>query len=91
MAETPTLTPKAARRYSQVLQLRRDNVSSGRAWIMVDHEDVTVVMQKHGHPATGKVKLTRADFERFARWYETGETRAKAKTPRPRKAAVKKR
>lgn len=69
------MTPKAARTEKALIALRRDNVSTRNSWFLIDEGHVHIANQKTGESPTGKVTLTRAEFEAFVRFYETGRMR----------------
>jgi hypothetical protein len=67
------LTPKTANTFNKICKLKRDNVSTRFSWISISPNGVHIRNQKSGHPSTGQVDLTRKEFERFIRFYETGK------------------
>lgn len=73
---TEKLTPKTANTFNKVCKLKRDNVHTRRSWIMLcgdgNPNHITICNQKNGHPSTGEVTLTKKEFERFIKFYETG-------------------
>lgn len=70
------LTPKTANTFKKICKLKRDNVSTRNSWIMIggdgDPNHITIQNQKVGHEGTGSVVLTKKEFERFIKFYETG-------------------
>lgn len=67
------LTPKTANTHNKICRLKRDNVSTGKSWFMIAEDHVIIANQKSGEMPTGKVKLSRKEFERFIKFYETGK------------------
>ena len=67
------ITPKAANTFKKVCSLKRDNVSTRKSWIIVSEKDIVIHNQKSGEKSTGRVTLSKKDFERFIKFYETGE------------------
>jgi hypothetical protein len=66
-------SPKTARTLKDVCSLRTDNKSVGDSWIILDSgaQVVTIVNQKDGEAPTGEVVLTKEQFNRIIRWYQT--------------------
>lgn len=69
------LTPQQAKTFKQICSLKTDNCGTPRSWISVDVGVVCIYNQRNGESSTGNVTLSRADFERFIRWYMTGSAR----------------
>jgi hypothetical protein len=67
------LTPKTANTFNRVCKLKRDNVSTRNSWLSVDGTHVSIYNQKNGESSTGNARLSKKEFERFIRFYETGE------------------
>jgi hypothetical protein len=67
------LTPKTANTFNKICKLKRDNVSTKKSWLLLNHDGLTITNQKNGESHTGQVKLTRSEFERFIKFYETGK------------------
>lgn len=67
------LTPKTANTFNKVCKLERDNVSTKTSWISIDESHVSIYNQKNGHKSTGNVRITKKEFERFIKFYETGK------------------
>jgi hypothetical protein len=73
-------SPKTARSLGDVCSLRTDHYTVGDAWIIIDSDAqfVTIVNQNDGEPSTGQVELTKEQFNRMIRWYQTP-----TKNPKP--------
>jgi hypothetical protein len=67
------LTPKTANTFNKVFKLERDNVSTRNSWISVSPNRISIYNQKNGQSSTGNVSLTKKEFERFIKFYETGK------------------
>jgi hypothetical protein len=68
------LSPKSARKYSDLLKLARTICDTKSSWLHLCHDGTVVIFnQKSGELATGGVKLDRGEFERFVRFYERGQ------------------
>lgn len=67
----------------QSLRIRRDNLSTQDAWILVDvaSDRVTLCNQKPGESATGEVHFSRKDFNKFVDWYTRPQKMRKAGAP----------
>lgn len=65
-------TPREALTTKQVCDLPRDNVQHRNFWMLVDEVSVSVAEQKIGEASTGSVRISRAAFDRFVDWYQTG-------------------
>jgi hypothetical protein len=66
-------TPKTANTFNKVCKLERDVVSTRKSWIIVSDKTISIYNQKTGEKSTGRVILTKKEFERFIKFYETGE------------------
>jgi len=56
---------------SEVLLLPTTICSSPRSWLHLSHQGhIMITNQRNGHHSTGTVRLTRAEFEKFAGFYE---------------------
>jgi hypothetical protein len=66
-------TPKKANTFKQICKLKRDNVSTRKSWMLLHEGGVTITNQVTGKESTGEVKLTKKEFERFIKFYETGK------------------
>lgn len=80
MADVKTkerITPKTANTFNKIAKLKQDNISTRKSWILLagdGHPDhITITNQKSGYAQTGQVILTKKEFERFIRFYETGK------------------
>ncbi len=63
-----------AARHREILRLSSTLSSTPRSWFHLGHAgDIYLVNQRHGQPASGHVKLSRAEFERFVKFYEKAE------------------
>jgi hypothetical protein len=77
------LTPATANTFNKVCGLKRDHVHGKAWWVILDNPFVVIAQQRNGEASTGTVKIPRADFERLARWYLTGNwSRRKVKPAR---------
>ena len=71
-------SPRTARTEQAVCSLRRDNVSYGDFWVMVDESTVTIAKQTPGHTAENMVTVDKETFNKMLRFYNTpSQTRAK--------------
>jgi hypothetical protein len=70
---TQELTPKTANTLNKVCKLKRDNISTSKSWILISDDSVSICNQITGEKSTGMVKLTKKEFERFIKFYETGK------------------
>lgn len=77
MTKTKRLTPREARTEKQQLRLTRDNVSTRDYWMMLNGGTVVLSKQRSGQPRTEAITISRAAFERFIDWYNTGQFRKK--------------
>ena len=69
-----TLTPKTANTFNKICKLKRDNVHTRKSWILLELPNRIIISnQRSGEERTGKVTLTKKEFERFIKFYETGE------------------
>jgi len=59
------LTPQTANTIAGVCKLKRDNISTRSSWILVDDQYFTIVNQRTGQDATGKVRLSKKEFDKF--------------------------
>ena len=72
--KTTLLSPKKARKYSDLLRLNRTDADTDRSWFHLSHTgEVLIVNQRNGQTSTGNVRLARSEFERFMRFYERGQ------------------
>jgi hypothetical protein len=67
------MTPKLANTEAKLFGLKRDNVSTAKSWMLVSEKLIVIANQKKGEERTGKVVLTKKEFERFIKFYETGK------------------
>lgn len=66
-------TPRTIRTFDEVCRLPRDNVTSGDAWVILNSpSEIVIVNQRIGQKSTGEVRLSRRQFNRFIKWWETG-------------------
>ena len=66
------LTPKTANTFNKICQLSRDNIHTTKSWLMVGEKTVDICNQKSGEKSIGIVTISKKDFERFIKFYETG-------------------
>jgi hypothetical protein len=65
-------SPRTVRTEKELCALRSDNRTVGDAWILMNGPcEVVIATQKLGEKATGMVKLTKDQFNRMIRWYQT--------------------
>ena len=62
------LTPRTIKA-GQEHKLRRDNVTTRKSWILLDTGEIVIANQQSGEEATGKVRLTRREFNIMVDWY----------------------
>ena len=63
------LSPREAKTFKQICSLKRDNIDSKTSWILIDVGVVYIHNQENGEISTGKVVLTRQEFNKFVDWY----------------------
>lgn len=63
------LSPREATTFNKICSLEYDHSDTRLSWFSISEKSVSIVNQKGGHPATGQVRLTRKEFERFVDWY----------------------
>jgi hypothetical protein len=69
-----TLTPKTVKNFNEILKLKRDNVSTRKSWMLINGiNSITITNQVAGQAQTGSVTITKKEFERFIKFYETGK------------------
>lgn len=66
------LTPKTANTFNKICKLRRDNISTRKSWLSITENIVSIYNQKSGEAPSGKIELTKKEFERLIKFYETG-------------------
>jgi hypothetical protein len=66
------LTPKTANTFNKVCKLKKDSVSTRKSWMSVGGATISIYNQKKGESSTGNVTLTKKEFERFIKFYDTG-------------------
>jgi len=67
------LAPKDARTFKQRCSLVAEVCDTARSYFMLTHEGLVISNHRSGQQSTGTVRLTRGEFERFIRFYETGQ------------------
>jgi len=71
---TKELTPKTANTFNKICKLKRDNISTGKSWMLMSGGNmITLTNQMSGESPTGQIELTKKEFERFIKFYETGK------------------
>lgn len=75
-------TPIEADTVTKVCAMPRDNVDWGGFWMLSDGYMVSIVQQKRGEPASAKISVPKRTFDRFIRWYTTGEWTARGRRNR---------
>jgi len=71
--ETETIVPKTANTFNRICGMKRDNVTTSKSWMIINVKHVTITNQRSGESLTGQVSLTKKEFEKFIRFYETGQ------------------
>jgi hypothetical protein len=66
--------PKDAVTLDAVCELPRDHVEYGDFWFMTDGYTITLAQQKTGEAAKSATSVPKTVFDRFVRWYLTGDT-----------------
>lgn len=64
-------SPRTANTFNKVCSLQRDNLDFPCYWFSVSDETVTIAEQTSGHPATAVITLSKRDFNRIIKFYET--------------------
>jgi len=64
-----TLSPRDAKRFHQICQLRTDHKDTKHGWLMVDEGKVTIMNQQDGQSSTGEVTFSRREFNALVDWY----------------------
>jgi len=64
-----SLASKDARTTDKMLRLQRDNVRTVNSWLLVEEDEVTIANQRDGEASSGRVTLSRREFERFIAFY----------------------
>jgi len=68
------MTPQKAKNFFDVLKLKRDNVTCGDAWILLNGVSKIVIHnQKPGEKSTGEVSLSKRQMDRFVKWWLEGK------------------
>lgn len=67
------ITPKTANTFNKVCKLERDNISTRKSWMSINGGSVCICNQMNGESSTGSVTLTKKEFERLIKFYETGK------------------
>lgn len=65
--------PQRARTTAALERLERDNVAYGDFWMLIDEATVSMTRQKVGEFPTEKISIPRHVFDKFVRWYTTGD------------------
>jgi hypothetical protein len=63
------LSPRQAKTNAEVCALRRDNLSAGNFWMLVDDGEVTITAQKPGESSTAMITMSKRNFNRLIDWY----------------------
>lgn len=64
-------SPKTANTTKKVCSLKRDNVTVGHHWCLVDEETVTICRQKSGQNPEAMITISKRDFNRIVKFYTT--------------------
>ncbi len=68
------LAANQATSYRKLLRLSSTIANGRRSWFHLGHAgDIYLCNQHKGRKATGHVRLSRAEFEKFVRFYETAQ------------------
>lgn len=62
-------SPRQTKTLNDICNLRMDNINSKTSWLLIDQGVVYIHNQISGHDSTGKITLTRREFNRFVDWY----------------------
>jgi hypothetical protein len=64
------MKPCEVKKDSDLEKLKRDNIETGNAWVQFNHADSVVICnQVTGQEPTGKVFLTRKQFQKIVDWW----------------------
>jgi hypothetical protein len=69
------LTPREATALRDICKLKRDNIATRDAWIMLGSKVVVLCTQRNGQSPTGSpgtVRISRAQFNKLIDWYNHG-------------------
>lgn len=64
-------SPKTANTTPKLCTLKRDNVTVGDHWCLVDEDTVIIYRQKPGESAEAQVTMSKRDFNRIVKFYTT--------------------
>jgi len=65
------MKPKDVKRECDILHCKADNVNTPRSWILFNRaNEIVICNQNAGEEPTGKVFITRRDFQKFVDWWE---------------------
>ena len=62
-------SPRTVRTEAELLSLRRDNISCGDLWMMVNEDEVTIAHQAEGEAAKAVITMDKATFNRMLMFY----------------------
>lgn len=63
------MTPQKARTRKAHFKLNTDHCETARSWIIVDERTIRIHNQVTGFDSTGRIELTRKEFNKFIAWY----------------------
>ena len=69
MVTQKKLTPRTATSNNKICKLKSEGVDFKDSWIVVDEDTVYIYNQKSGEEPTGRVEISRRDFNCFVDWY----------------------
>ena len=73
------MKPRDCRTESDLLKMRRDNISAGDFWMISGAQGVTIAAQKVGSEPTGMVKVPHKTFARLVDFYMRDQKPRKVK------------
>jgi hypothetical protein len=76
------LAPKNARTLAQRCSLISECCDTARSYFLLTHAGLVISNHRRGQQSTGTVTLTRGEFERFIKFYETGQKLRREKKKR---------
>jgi hypothetical protein len=71
------MKPQEAKTFEQICKLQTDNVQTADSWLQLDEGVIVIQNQRKGEAATGRVELTRAEFDKFIAWYQRDQKERK--------------
>jgi len=68
-------TPMEAKTFNDICSLKRDNLTAGGYWIILNELGITICKQNPGEEPTQEITIPRKSFNRMVKWYTTGKTK----------------